>query len=110
MLNSSRIVTINNLRDFYEIPEPYELMKNIGVSYVNCIDPALKNGISKKVEAKWFFINNPIIFKLYLKEIINMNMLPNNFYMFIDQILLEIKNKNMVNLVHSYWSDMINNK
>jgi hypothetical protein len=110
MLNNTRVITVNNLNNFYEIPEPYELMKNIGVSYIICIDPTLKNGITNKIEAKRFFINNPIIFKLYLKEIISMNILPNNFYMFIDQILLEIKNKNMVNLVHSYWSDMIHNK
>jgi hypothetical protein len=36
-----------------------------------------------------------------------MEIMPDNFYMFIDQILYLIKSKNIIETVDEYWRNMI---
>lgn len=107
-----KAIIINHYSNFYEIPEPKELLKNIGVCYVlhyntniNSKNIHVKTNENTKIEAKQFFAYNPDIFKLYLEKIVN--NLPDNFYMFIDQILYLIKSKNMVDSVDEYWRNII---
>jgi hypothetical protein len=98
-----KLIVINYSNDIYEIPHPTELIKNIGICYVLHYNTNMKT----KIESKQFFAYNPEIFKLYLKKIINMEIMPDNFYMFIDQILYFIKSKNIIELVEDYWRNMI---
>ena len=110
MTSKPKSIIINHLNDFYEIPEPKELLKNIGVCYVlhyntNTNAKNTNSESNSKIEAKQFFTYNPDIFKLYFEK--NMSNLPDNFYMFIDQILYLIKSKNMVDSVDDYWRNMI---
>jgi hypothetical protein len=104
-------IIINHYNDLYEIPNPKDL---IGVSYVlhynthiNLINTHVDTRKNTKIESKQFFAYNPEIFKLYLEKIINMEIMPDNFYMFIDQILYLIKSKNIIELVDDYWKNMI---
>lgn len=97
----SQSIIINNVNEFYKIPYPKEMLKNFG----DCFILHLKS--NTKIEVKQFFIYNPDIFKLYLERIIEMEFLPDNFYMFIDQILYLIKSKNMTENVDDYWRNMI---
>ena len=104
-------IMINHYNDFYEIPDPKELT---GVSYVVHYNINLKTknthldtSHKTKIEIKQFFAYNPEIFKLYLEKIMVMEIMPDNFYMFIDQILYLIKSKNIVEIVDDYWRNMI---
>jgi hypothetical protein len=104
-------IIINHYNDFYEIPDPKELT---GVSYVlhyntnlNSKNIHIDTSKNTKIESKQFFAYNPEIFKLYLEKIINMEIMPDNFYMFIDQILYLIKSKNIIEIVDDYWKNMI---
>ena len=110
-MSKTQTIIINNANEFYEIPEPKELLKNIGVCFVLHLNTntTIKNitSLSTKIEAKQFFMYNSDIFKLYLERIINLDILPDNFYMFIDEILYLIKSKNMTENVDDYWQDMI---
>ena len=107
----SNSIIINKENEFYEIPVPKELLKNFGVCFVLHLNTntSIKNitSLSTKIESKQFFIYNSDIFKLYLERIIEMEILPDNFYMFIDQILYLIKSKNMIENVDDYWRNMI---
>jgi len=102
---------INHYNDFYEIPDPKELTNVCYVLHYNTninsknihIDTSKKT----KIEIKQFFAYNPEIFKMYLEKIVNMEIMPDNFYMFIDQILYLIKSKNIVEIVDDYWKNMI---
>jgi hypothetical protein len=107
-------IIINHFNDFYEIPEPKELIKNVEVCYVLHYNTNMKTTNihidttkNTKIESKQFFAYNPEIFKLYLEKIIKMEIMPDNFYMFIDQILYLIKSKNIIELVDDYWRNMI---
>ena len=111
---TKKSIIINHYNDFYEIPDPKELTKNIGICYIlhyntnlNLINTHIDTTKNTKIESKQFFAYNPEIFKLYLKKIINMEIMPDNFYMFIDQILYFIKSKNIIELVDDYWRNMI---
>jgi hypothetical protein len=104
-------IMINHYNDLYEIPDPKELTS---VSYVVHYNINLKTkntplDTSKhtKIEIKQFFAYNPEIFKLYLEKIMVMEIMPDNFYMFIDQILYLIKSKNIIETVDEYWRNMI---
>ena len=102
---------INHYNDFYEIPDPKELSNVCYVLHYNTninsknihIDTSKKT----KIEIKQFFAYNPEIFKLYLEKIMVMEIMPDNFYMFIDQILYLIKSKNIIEIVDDYWRNMI---
>ena len=109
-----KTIIINHYSDFYEIPEPKELLKNIGVCYVlhyntniNSKNIHIDTSKKTKIEIKQFFAYNPEIFKLYLEKIMVMEIMPDNFYMFIDEILYLIKSKNIVEIVDEYWRNMI---
>ena len=111
---TKKSIIINNYNDFYEIPEPKELLKNFGISYVlhyntnlNSKNIHINTSKNTKIESKQFFVYNPEIFKLYLNKIINMEIMPDNFYMFIDQILYLIKSQNITEIVDEYWKNMI---
>ena len=110
-MSKTQTIIINNANEFYEIPEPKELLKNIGVCFVLHLNTntSIKNitSLSTKIETKQFFMYNSDIFKLYLERIINLDILPDNFYMFIDEILYLIKSKNMVDSVDEYWRNII---
>ena len=104
-------IIINHYNDLYEIPDPKELT---GISYVlhyntnlNSKNIHIDTSKNTKIETKQFFAYNPEIFKLYLEKIINMEIMPDNFYMFIDQILYLIKSKNIIEIVDDYWKNMI---
>ncbi len=106
-------IIINYYNDFYEIPNPKELT---GISYVlhyntnlnlNSRNIHIDTCKSTKIESKHFFAYNPEIFKLYLEKIIQMEIIPDNFHMFIDQILYLIKSKNITEIVDDYWRNMI---
>jgi hypothetical protein len=106
----SQSIIINNVNEFYKIPEPKEMLKKFGdcfVLHMNTNTNTNVKNINTKIEAKQFFIYNPDIFKLYLERIIEMEILPDNFYMFIDQILYFITSKNMTEHVDDYWQNMI---
>jgi hypothetical protein len=104
-------IIINKGSEFYEIPVPKELLKNFGVCFVLNLNKNTNAKITRetstKIEPKQFFMYNSDIFKLYLERIIEMEILPDNFYMFIDQILYLIKSKNMIENVDDYWRNMI---
>ena len=114
MTTTKKTIIINYYNDFYEMPEPKELLKNIGISYVlhyntnlNSKNIHIDTTKNTKIESKEFFVYNPEIFKLYLDKIMKMEVMPDNFYMFIDQILYLIKSKNIIEIVDNYWRNMI---
>ena len=103
MSYTKKSIIIHNKNNYYEIPNPTELVKNIGFCYI--IHYKKKDYNTKLIEVKDFFIENPDIFKLYFEQILN--DIPDTFYMFIEQILYLIKSKNIIDSVDIYWQNMI---
>jgi hypothetical protein len=106
---SNKKIIIPYHDEFFIIPHPKDLLKNIGTHEVHQI--IYRNGkpVISILEIKQFFIYNSNIFQLYLEDIVNKNILPSNFYMFIDDILYLIKIKNLKLHVDNYWQNLLNN-
>ena len=88
MSYTKKSIIIHNKNNYYEIPNPTELVKNIDFCYI--IHYKKKDYNTKLIEVKDFFIENPDIFKLYF-----------------EQILYLIKSKNIIDSVDIYWQNMI---
>lgn len=102
-MSQTSVITIKDGDYLYSIPSPNILVDSIkspnGV-YIRMIDMT-NNNISNE-ESRIFFIEHPDIFKKYLEKI--QNNIPENFNVYIQNILSDIKTKNLD--VDDYWLNM----
>ena len=102
-MSQPTIITIKDGSYLYSIPSPTTLVSSIQSPYgvnVRTFDMSTKNLTNQ--ESRIFFIEHPDIFRKFLEKI--GNNIPANFNVYIQNILTDIKTKNLD--VDDYWLNM----
>ena len=88
----------------YSIPNPNRLVDSItNPNRVNIQIFDTTDNTTSREESRMFFIEHPDIFRTYLAKI--ENNIPDNFNIYIQNILTDIKTKNLDD-VDEYWLNM----
>ena len=102
-MSQPTVITIKDGNYLYSIPSPTTLVSSIQTPYgvnVRTFDMSTKNLTNQ--ESRMFFIEHPDIFRNFLGKV--GNNIPANFNMYIQNILTDIKTKNLD--VDDYWLNM----
>ena len=95
----------------YTIPHPLELlnrMSQIGeILVITTLNKKEESIMMNTQECKQFFIQNPLVFEKYLEKIMNDHIFPDNFYMYIENILNDIRHKHLEDSVDKYWQKIL---
>ena len=94
----------------YTIPNPYALVKHMyTIGNIMTVTKKNKSDTNNLIaqECKQFFIQNSQAFKNYLEVMMNENILPDNFHMFVENILNDIQHKHLQHSADAYWIRML---
>ena len=103
-MNQPPVITIKDGTYVYSIPNPTRLVDSvINTNRANIQIFDMTNNTTSNQESRMFFIEHPDIFRTYLAKI--ENNIPDNFNIYIQNILTDIKVKNLDD-VDEYWLNM----
>jgi len=101
-------IYIENGGAVYKIPSPNELQKNMNQYDKSMVIIEKEKGEeNQEMESKDFFISNPEVFQIYIAKMVESNNIPNQFYMYVQSILVYIKHKYSKKDVADYWKKML---